>query len=230
MFSIEENLDKIRTRIKEASRRVGREPESVVIVAAVKEVSPQLIKEALACGVKVIGENRVQDAQKNRALIGDEAEWHMIGHLQTNKAKKALSIFSMIQSLDSLRLAEEMSEHAKKLGREVDVLVEVNVSGEATKFGVQPGEAVGFIERVAQLERLRVRGLFTIGIFSPNPEDSRTCFRTLRELRERIEGLGIGGVSMDYLSMGMTDDFEVAVEEGSNMVRIGRGIFGPRPA
>ncbi len=229
MSSIGENLKKIKTKIGEAARRAGRDANSVVLVAAAKEVPPELIREALVEGVKIVGENRVQDALKKYAAIGAEAEWHMIGHLQTNKVKKAFNIFSMIQSLDSLHLAAEMSKQAKRLRREMDVLIEVNTSGEESKYGLRPKEVVDFLHRVTELEGMRVRGLFTIGIFSPNPEDSRPCFRTLRELKEKIEALNLPGVSMEYLSMGMTDDFEVAVEEGSNMVRIGRGIFGRRP-
>lgn len=229
MSSIEENLVSIRARIREAAGRAGRDPDSVVLMAACKEVPPELVREVLAQGVKIVGENRVQEALQKYAVIGNEAEWHMIGHLQTNKVKKAFSIFSMIQSLDSLRLAEEISRQAEKLGREMDVLVEVNTSGEDTKYGLRPEEVVDFVQKVVRLDGIRVKGLFTIGIFSPRSEDSRPCFRALRELQDRLESLNLPRASLEYLSMGMTDDFEVAIEEGSNMVRIGRGVFGPRP-
>lgn len=229
MSSIQENLDKINRKIGEAACRAGRESDPILLVAACKQVPPELISEALAQGVEIVGENRVQEALKKYPAIGGRADWHMIGHLQTNKVKKALGVFSMIQSVDSLRLAEEIGKQAERLGRVMDILIEVNTSGEETKYGLRPEEVVGFVRNVARCRGVRIRGLFTIGVFSPNPEDSRPCFVTLRELRDLIVGLGIDGVAMDYLSMGMTDDFEVAIEEGSNMVRIGRGIFGPRP-
>lgn len=229
MSSIEENIKRVRARIEEAATRAGRDSSSITLVAAAKGVEPEPIKKALAQGIKVIGENRVQEALRKRSAIGDLAEWHLIGHLQTNKVKKALEIFSMIQSLDSLRLAEEISKRAEVVGREIEVLVEVNTSGEPTKYGVSPEEAVDFLKEVSGLKGIRVRGLFTVGVFSPDPENTKPCFRTLRELKEAVEGLGLEGVSMEYLSMGMTNDFETAIEEGSNMVRIGTGIFGPRP-
>ncbi|HID94205.1 MAG TPA: YggS family pyridoxal phosphate-dependent enzyme [bacterium (Candidatus Stahlbacteria)] len=221
-MGIKENIDRIRDRIEVAANRVGRQATSIEIVAACKGVKPEFIEEAISCGIKIIGENRVQEARQKYDIIKDRVEWHMIGHLQTNKVKRALEIFSMIQSLDSLRLAQELNKRAKNT---IDVLVEVNTSGEPTKYGVRPEELIAFVEQVSRLPHIRVRGLMTIG---PLRGDPRPSFRLLRKLKDEIEVKSIENVRMDWLSMGMTDDFEYAIEEGSNMLRIGRGIFGER--
>ena len=222
-------IQNIRARIAKASTRAGRRPEEVTLVAVSKTVGADKIKEAIAAGVENIGENRVQEAWQKFQAIGRGVKWHMIGHLQTNKVKRALQFVDMIQSVDSLHLAAEIQRQAEKLDRAVDVLVQVNTSGEDTKFGFAPEETVAAVEEIAAFPRLRVKGLMTIGAFLPDPEEVRPCFRRLRELKEKIAGRNLPGVEMQTLSMGMTDDFEVAIEEGSTMVRIGRSIFGERP-
>lgn len=226
MGEIERNLHRIRERIEIAARRAGRDPAEIRLVAATKNVPPELIREAISAGVEIIGENRVQEALEKYRVIGDSVRWHMIGHLQTNKVNKALSIFEVIQSVDSYRLAEELNKRAIRKGRVIDVLVEVNTSGESTKFGVNPEDTVQFFEDISRMEGLRVRGLMTIGLFTADPRLVRPCFVRLRELKEEIERKKIAEI--EFLSMGMSSDFEVAIEEGSNMVRIGTGIFGPR--
>jgi len=221
-MSIEENIDRIRDRIKAAANRVGRQADSIEIVAACKGVKPEFIEEAISYGIRIIGENRIQEARQKYDIIQNRAEWHMIGHLQTNKVKKALEMFSMIQSLDSLKLAQEISKRANNT---VDVLIEVNTAGELTKYGVKPEELISFIEQVSKLPNIKVCGLMTIG---PLSDDPRPSFKLLRKLRDEIEAKSIEDVRMEWLSMGMTDDYEYAIEEGSNMIRIGRGIFGAR--
>jgi len=221
-MGIKENIDRLRDRIKVVANRAGRQADPIEIVAACKGVKPEFIEEAISYGVRIIGENRIQEAHQKYDIIQNSAEWHMIGHLQTNKVKKALKIFSMIQSLDSIRLAQEINKRAKDT---LDVLIEVNTSGELTKYGVRPEELIAFIEQVSKLPNIKVCGLMTIG---PLRGDPRPSFRLLRKLKDKIEAKSIENVRMDWLSMGMTDDFEHAIEEGSNMLRIGRGIFGER--
>jgi len=221
-MSIKENIDRIRDRIKVAANRVGGQTDSIEIVAACKGVRPEFIEEAISYGIRIIGENRIQEARQKYDIIQNRAEWHMIGHLQTNKVKKALEMFSMIQSLDSLKLAQEISKRANNT---VDVLIEVNTAGELTKYGVKPEELISFIEQVSKLPNIKVCGLMTIG---PLSDDPRPSFKLLRKLRDEIEAKSIEDVRMEWLSMGMTDDYEYAIEEGSNMIRIGRGIFGAR--
>jgi PLP dependent protein len=214
---IKENIVRIRQRIYAACNRAGRDLSEIAIVAVTKNRGIQEIKEALENGLADIGENRVQEALLKYSQLSVGC-WHLIGHLQTNKAKDAVKIFGLIHSLDSLRLAEEIDKQAVKISKVQDVLLEVNVSGEATKFGVKPDEAAGLIGEISGLKNIRVKGLMTIAPVSDNPQASRPYFRQLRELRDKIGGLEI-------LSMGMTDDFEAAIEEGATMVRIGRAIF-----
>lgn len=219
---IKENIEKIRERIAKAAKKVGQDPDSIVIVAASKGATTEKIEEAIECGIKVIGENIVQDALKKYYAAKGDAEWHMIGHLQTNKVRKALEMFSLIQSVDSIRLAKEINKRAYE---PIPVLLEVNTSGEFTKFGISPDEVVTTIKQISTLPKIKIQGLMTIG---PLNEDPMPSFRVLRELRDNVEKEDIEEVSMDWLSMGMTSDFEIAIEEGSNMVRIGRAIFGKR--
>jgi len=226
MGQIERNLETIRERIEASAKRAGRKPEEITLVAATKGVAPELIGEAISAGVRTVGENRVQEALAKYDEIGDSVQWHMIGHLQTNKVGKALDIFALIQSVDSWRLAEELSRRALSRGRVIDVLVEVNTSGEATKFGIEPDQVIPFLERTSLLHGIRVRGLMTMGLFSSDIEIVRSSFSRLRRLKDAIERKGLAEI--EQLSMGMTSDFEVAIEEGSNMVRIGTGIFGVR--
>ncbi|MBE0433983.1 YggS family pyridoxal phosphate-dependent enzyme [candidate division WOR-3 bacterium] len=224
-MSVSDNVKALEARISRAAMNAGRDPGEITIVAVAKTYPAPAIEEAIASGIKIIGENRVQEAKEKHRVIGDRVEWHMVGHLQTNKVKEALSIFSMIQSLDSVRLAEEIE---KRAAREVACLLEVNTSKETTKFGVAPDEVFDLYERLAQCRKIDVQGLMTIGPgwAVQDPEASRPCFRVLRELREELAQAF--DRSFPVLSMGMTSDFEVAIEEGSTMIRAGTAIFGPR--
>ena len=215
---IDDNLKSVRQRIATCCEASGRRPDEVKLIAVTKEASVEDIGRVLSLGVKDIGENRVQDAAVKHRAIGDAASWHMIGHLQTNKAKDAVSIFSLIHSLDSEHLAEAIDKEAMKIGKVQDVLVQVNISGELSKFGIEPDDAAEFIKKVSFYKNIRVRGLMTIAPETKDSEAARKFFRSLRQLRDRIGGL-------QELSMGMTGDFEAAIEEGATMLRIGRAIF-----
>ena len=226
---IAENLASVRERIARAAARVGRDPRSVRLVVVTKGVGADLIREVVEAGADCLGENRVQEARQKLAVLGDlPVKWHMVGHLQTNKVKYVIGMFEMIHSLDRLSLAEELDRRAGQRRTTVDVLVQANVSGEQTKFGVAPEETVEFIRQVSRFEHVKVKGLMTMAPFVPDPELARPCFRRLRELADEVRREAVGGVDMDWLSMGMTNDFEVAIEEGANLVRIGTAIFGER--
>ena len=228
MSGIEQNIKDIRSRIEKAVEKSGRGADEIKLVVVTKTVEVERINEAIRGGIDIIGENRVQEAEaKFKEIIG-MVEKHLVGHLQTNKAKKAVEIFDFIQSVDSERVAEEIARRALEKGKVMDVLVEVNTSGEETKFGIESDQALPLIETISKLEGIKIKGLMTIGLFSDNPEDTRPCFKKLRTLFEEVESANIPNVEMRYLSMGMTADFEVAIEEGSNMVRVGTGIFGLR--
>ena len=224
-MSIKDNVERLMMQIDRAASRADRDPDEITVVAVAKSFPPERIEEALACGIKIIGENRVQEANRKHSVIGDKVDWHMVGHLQTNKVKDALKIFKMIQSLDSLRLAEEIDKRAT--GR-IECLIEVNTSKESTKFGISQNEIFDFYESIKKFRMIDVQGLMTIGPgwAVEDPEASRICFRVLRDLRDEM--------SQEFdrpfpiLSMGMTADYEVAIAEGSTMVRIGTAIFGMR--
>jgi hypothetical protein len=222
-MTIAENIRTIKARIGQAARRAGKDPSSIKLVAVTKNTTPEQIIEAVKAGITDIGENRIQDAEKRLETVRDlHLTRHMIGHLQTNKVKKALEMFSVIQSVDSERLALEISNKAEK---DVDIFIEVNTSGEESKFGVDPGKAEELARYVSGLKRLKLKGLMTIGPLNGDDEAVRESFRTLKRLYERIKGLNLPGGELEYLSMGMSRDFEAAIEEGSNLVRIGTAIF-----
>lgn len=223
---VSENLKIVKDRIAQACRRAGREPEEVKIVAVTKTHPPEVIKEAISAGVNIIGENRVQEAEEKFREIGNTVEWHMVGHLQRNKVRKALSIFSMIHSVDSLSLAEVLDVESAKMGKLPPCLIEVNTGGEESKFGVQPDEVAGLIAGVLKLEQIKLVGLMTVGPLTRDRDKIKHSFRLLRELRDRAEN--VFGCYLPHLSMGMSDDFEIAVEEGATLVRLGRVLFGPR--
>ena len=225
MGNIAANIKGIIHKIKLAAERVGRKEESVELVAVTKTVDVSRIKEAIRAGIKIIGENRVQEAREKFKDIGKEVEWHLIGHLQTNKVKYIFDIFSLIHSVDSLLLSEEIQRRAENKGLETDILIEVNLSGEKTKFGILPEKAINFVKDISRFKNINIMGLMTIPPFSESPEDSRKYFKMLRMLRDDIQKEGI---EMKELSMGMSNDFEAAVEEGATMVRIGTAIFGER--
>lgn len=230
MEKLTDNLARVRERVRRAAERAGRDPEDVTILAVTKGVDAATIEAALAAGVTDIGENRVQEARsKFRGLeLPPGVRRHMIGHLQTNKVRHALQLFDVVHSLDRPSLGETLSRRAVSQGAVVPVLVQVNVAGEATKHGVAPKELLSFIREMAQLPGLKIEGLMTMAPYSEDVETARPVFRRLRELSMQVAEADIEGVQMNCLSMGMTNDFEVAVEEGSTMVRIGTGLFGTR--
>jgi pyridoxal phosphate enzyme (YggS family) len=224
-MSIKDNVRRLREQIVKAAGRVGRTEGEITLVAVAKTIGPEKIQEAIDSGITIIGENRVQEAKEKYALIGERVQWHMVGHLQTNKVKDALKIFSLIQSLDSLRLAHEIEKRAET---PVDCLIEVNTSKESSKFGVAPDGLRTFFKELQEFKKINIRGLMTIGPgwAVHDPEASRSCFRLLRDLRDKlVEELSM---TLPILSMGMTSDFEVAIEEGSTMIRVGTAIFGER--
>jgi pyridoxal phosphate enzyme (YggS family) len=224
---IRANLDAVRARIDRAAERAGRSAADVLLVAVSKTVAVERIRAAVAAGVTALGENRVQEAREKIRAIGHPVDWHLIGHLQTNKVKDAVDAFDLIHSVDRLALAEALSARAGREGRTVPALVQVNVAEEPRKGGLPPGELRRALEAMAALPGLALRGLMTIPPLPAHPEDSRPHYRELRKLLEAARGWGLPPEFRE-LSMGMTGDFEVAVEEGATMVRVGTAIFGPR--
>ena len=227
-ISVRENIQSVQDRIASTAQRVGRESDSITLIAISKTKPVSLIVEAIDAGITDIGENRVQEAKGKRSQVDHPVSWHLVGHLQTNKVKQALKIFDLIHSVDSIRLLAEIERQSCRLNRRTDVLVEVNTSGEESKYGLQPNEVLSFMESASEYSHVRLKGLMTVGEFMPNPEEVRPSFTLLRSLKETIDSQGYQNVEMKYLSMGMTNDFEVAIEEGANMVRIGSAIFGER--
>ncbi|MBZ5680002.1 MAG: YggS family pyridoxal phosphate-dependent enzyme [Acidobacteriia bacterium] len=231
-MSISENIAEVRERLTAAARRATRSPEDIALMAVSKTFPPERIREAYDAGLRLFGENRVQEFAGKAAVLADllDAEWHMIGHLQTNKAGRAAELFGAVDSVDSLKLAEKLDAAARALGKKLSVLIEVNVGGEAAKSGVSPDlpELENLLLAAPRLERLAFRGLMAVPPFTDDPEAARPFFRRLRELRDTIAARTLPGVSMDVLSMGMSHDFEVAIEEGSSCVRVGTAIFGER--
>ncbi len=225
-MSIRENLERIKEKIRVKSELVGRDPQEITLVAVTKTVEADRIEQAIAAGVNIIGESRIQEAKEKYEKVESRIIWHLVGHLQRNKAKDAVKIFDLIHSVDSAELAKEIDRQAKKIGKIQKILVEANVSGEESKYGLNPEGVITFLQEVSGLPNIKVEGLMTMAPFYENPEDCRPCFRKLRELIEEVKAKNIKNVEMTYLSIGMSNDFEVAIEEGSNMVRIGRAIFG----
>jgi pyridoxal phosphate enzyme (YggS family) len=224
------NVAHVMERVAAAASRAGRRPEEIALVAVAKGVPADRIAPAIEAGITDLGENYVQEAARKIAQIGRQARWHFVGHLQTNKAKAAVDLFDCIQTVDSARLAQALDRRCRQAGRSMPVLVQVNSSGEAGKWGVEPDALPEFLEQWAGFECLCVRGLMTIGRLTGDVEASRPEFRLMASLFERVRDLGVPNVSMQWLSMGMTRDFEVAIEEGANLVRVGTAIFGPRAA
>ncbi len=227
-MSIEKNIRGVLDRVALVCERCKRDPQSVRLVAVSKTVAIDQIAAAVAAGVTMIGENRVQEAWQKYQSANFEASWHMIGHLQTNKVKRALQFVAMIQSVDSIKLARALNAEAEKLGREIPILVQVNCSGEESKFGLAPEDTLPAIRDMSTLPRVQIQGLMTIGAHSLDTAKIRHSFRRLRNLRDTIIASNLDGVEMKELSMGMTGDFEIAVEEGATLIRIGRSIFGDR--
>lgn len=223
--SLSDRLEEVTARIDAAAKRSGRKPGDVKLVAVSKTRSPEAIKECLAAGATDLGESRAQELKQKFAVLGDRASWHFIGHLQTNKVRQVVGVASLIHSVDRYGVAEAMGARSHFLGRMQRVLIEVNVSGESAKYGVEPARALALAEEVAGLEGLQVAGLMTMAPFSEDPEASRPYFDELRQLGARLQQLLPDAKA---LSMGMTRDFEVAVQEGATLVRVGEAIFGAR--
>ncbi len=228
MPSVAENYRSVVARVEAVCVRCGRDPREIVILGASKQVGPDRVEEALRAGLQHVGENYVQEALGKYERVHEPATWHCIGHLQTNKMKQVVRIFDWIHSLDRLELARETSRRAGEIGRTMQCLVEVNVGNEDSKSGIAPDKVAELLEAASGLPNLRIAGLMAIPPVRESPEESREDFRRLRELSQTIAARKMSGVTMNHLSMGMTHDFEIAIEEGANIIRIGTGIFGPR--
>jgi PLP dependent protein len=226
------NLAQVRQRMAEAARRAGRRPEEIALMAVTKTFPPEIIREAYAAGQRLFGENRVQEFAEKAPALTDLSgiEFHLIGHLQSNKAAKAVQIFAGIDSVDSLHLAEKLNAAAEKTVKRLPLLIEINVGGEAAKSGIAPEspELEALLAAAPRLQHLEFRGLMSIPPFTEDPADARPYFRMLRELRDQIAGRKLPAVGMDVLSIGMSHDFEIGIEEGSTCLRVGTAIFGPR--
>jgi PLP dependent protein len=220
-------LEKIQERIRIACERAQRDPATVTLVAVSKNQPPEVVKAAAELGLTLFGENRIQEAKAKIGLCPGRLRWHMIGHLQSNKCRDAVHFFEMIQSIDSLPLAQEINKWAEKSAKNARILLEVNLAGEASKFGYRPNLLAEELKALNALRRIEIHGLMTMAPWSPEPEKVRPVFRRLRELKEQCEQ--ILGAPLPHLSMGMSGDFEVAVEEGATLVRIGTALFGDRP-
>jgi len=221
------NLEAVQRRINAACERAGREPDSVTLVAVTKTQPPDVVAEAAKAGLSLFGENKVQEAKAKIPLCPGRLRWHLVGHLQTNKCRDAVALFEMIQSVDSLHLAEEINKRAEQAAKTMPVLLEVNAVGEASKFGYRPEQLLEELCRINSLPRLEIHGLMTVPPWAPDPEKVRPVFRQIRELKARCEQ--ILGAPLPHLSMGMTGDFEVAIAEGATMIRVGTALFGARP-
>lgn len=222
-------ISEVRRRINRACSRAGRSPAEITLVAITKTVSPEIIRQAISLGLDTFGENKIQEARAKMGEIKEKVSWHMVGHLQTNKVKEAVELFNLIHSVDSVRLLEGLNQRAGKINKRADILLEVNVSGEKAKYGFSEGEILKVIKAMGGYPGLKIRGLMTMAPLSDRAEEARPYFRRLFNLSREILREGLPeNVEMRYLSMGMTQDFEVAIEEGANMIRVGRAIFGGR--
>lgn len=228
MQSIRENVAAIEAKIAAAAKRAGRNPEDILLLAVSKTKPVEMIQEAVDCGLTALGENKVQEIMEKFEPMGKGVHWHLIGHLQTNKVKYIIDKVDMIHSVESLRLAQEIDKRAAAAKVIMDILVEVNIAGEESKFGVRPEDTEVFLRELSKFDNIHVRGLMTVAPFVNNPEENRVYFRKMRELLVDMNAKKIDNISMDVLSMGMTGDYEVAIEEGATIVRVGTGIFGER--
>ncbi len=228
MPKVSDNLLLVKERIERAALKAGRDSSEIKLVAVSKKIGVEKIKDAVSAGATLLGENYVQEAKKKIGEIGRSVEWHMIGRLQTNKVKDAINLFDMIQSVDRIGLAEEINKRAKRQNKRIRVLIEVNISGEATKSGIEREKVISLVSEIAGFTNIEVEGLMTMPPYCTDPQDARPYFKLLRELREEIERQRFANVSMKELSMGMSNDFEVAIEEGATIVRVGTAIFGAR--
>jgi len=228
MVDVGGNHRNILDRIAAAALKARREPREITLLAAAKSQSVAAIRAAIAAGVTLIGENYVQDAAEKKKEISDAIEWHMIGHLQRNKSKLAVALFDVIESLDNLALARELEKEGVRRGKTIRAFVEVNLGGEESKSGIAKEQVSGLLQELAKLSHLRIDGLMTVPPFRENLEEVRPYFRELRELRDQLNRLRLPNIQLKELSMGMTHDFTVAIEEGATIVRVGTALFGPR--
>lgn len=228
MQSIRENILKVEEKVAAAAERSGRKREDVLLLAVSKTKPVEVIREAVDCGLTSLGENKVQEIMEKYEPMGPGVHWHLIGHLQTNKVKYIIDKVDMIHSVDSLRLAEEIDKRGAAKDIVIPVLIEVNMADEESKFGVKPEEVENLLRQLSQLEHISVKGLMTVAPFVEEPEENRVYFRKMRELLVDMNAKKIDNITMDQLSMGMTGDYEVAIEEGATIVRVGTGIFGER--
>ncbi len=224
--ALAENLNQVRERIAAACARVGRAPGSVTLLAVTKTHPPEVVEQAAALGLTLFGENKVQEAKAKIPLCPGRLRWHMIGHLQSNKCRDAVELFEMVQSVDSLHLAEELNRRAEQASKTMPILLEVNIVGEASKFGYKPEQLLGDLQALNALSRLEVHGLMAIPPYTVLPEKARPAFRKLGELKQQCEQQL--GAPLPHLSMGMSGDFEVAIEEGATIIRLGTALFGER--
>ena len=225
---VAENLIQVQKNIKEACKKVNRDPDEVTLIAVSKTKPVEMLKEAYEAGARVFGENKVQEIVDKYDQMPSDVKWHLIGHLQRNKVKYIVDKVAMIHSVDSLRLAETIEKEAEKKNVVVPILIEVNVAEEESKFGLKPEEVLSFIEQIADFSHIQIKGLMTIAPYVENAEENREIFRELKKLSVDIAAKNINNVTMSVLSMGMTGDYMVAVQEGATMVRVGTGIFGAR--
>lgn len=228
MSAIRENLESIKFNIKESANNAKRSSEDITLIAVTKTVDVDKILEAIEYGVTDVGENKPQELARKYDIIGDKVKWHLIGSLQTNKVKYIIDKVELIHSVDSVKLAEEISKRAVQKGIDARILLEINIAGEESKFGLKPEDTEHVVREIAKLSNISIKGLMTVAPFVENSEENRIYFRRMKELLVDINSKNIDNVNMDTLSMGMTGDYEVAVEEGATMVRIGTGVFGPR--
>ncbi len=229
-MTLEERLASVRLRIERAAQKSGRSGSDVTLVAVTKGVSLADVERAYQLGQKDFGENRVQEAREKIGLCDFDANWHMIGHLQTNKARHALQMFSLIHSLDRISLAKELQRQCEREDKVVRTLVQINIAGESTKFGISPEDVSGLVERVKAYDRIYIDGIMTIAPYTDDPESVRPHFAEMARIRDMLSQRSHERLRMRHLSMGMSGDFEVAIEEGATMVRIGTAVFGPRSA
>lgn len=229
MDHIRKNWESLGARIERAAGRSGRVASAIEVVAIGKTRSVREIEAAYACGLRLVGENRIQEAAAKRPQVAAPVAWHFVGHLQTNKAGRAVELFDLVHSVDSARLARALSGRAERAGRTLEVLLQVNTAASPSQAGIAPDQLVDLVAALAPLPHLRIRGLMTIAAHSDDEATVRGCFRALRELGEKVAECQFAGVSMDYLSMGMSGDFELAIAEGANLLRLGTALFGPRP-
>lgn len=225
---VKENLAKVEENVRQACIRAGRAESEVTLIAVSKTKPVEMIEEAIACGKKEFGENKAQELKEKYEILPKDLQWHFIGHLQTNKIKYILGRTCLIHSVDSFHLAEAIEKECVKRQLEVDILIEVNVAQEASKFGLKLEDTLELVENVSKLPHLHIRGLMTIAPYVENPEENRNIFRQLKQLSVDIKTKNIDNVDMSVLSMGMTNDYQVAIEEGATHVRVGTGIFGER--